>query len=334
MTLGIIGKKLGMSQLFREDGTAPAVTAIEAGPCTVVQVKTAANEGYNAAQLGFGEAKRLKSPQRGHLKGLGQFRYLREFRVDDTETVMIGGRVDVSLFQEGDLVDVTGVSKSKGFAGVVKRHHFAGGPKTHGQSDRQRHPGSEDGIRDSVASRGLGDVYKRQVSGSTRKLFRQKGTGYARAGSIRSPLRRGGGIIFGPKPRSYRQAVPKKMRRLALRCVLSAKVSDQELKVLEQLKLDRPRTKDMVSILAALGVDSSALIVTSEVEENVVKSARNLPGVMTLPASLLNVVDILSHKMLLITVAAVRQAEELWGEKLSGEEKDASLPGIAASVNN
>jgi len=142
MTLGIIGKKLGMSQLFREDGTAPAVTAIEAGPCTVVQVKTAANEGYNAAQLGFGEAKRLKSPQRGHLKGLGQFRYLREFRVDDTETVMIGGRVDVSLFQEGDLVDVTGVSKSKGFAGVVKRHHFAGGPKTHGQSDRQRHPGS------------------------------------------------------------------------------------------------------------------------------------------------------------------------------------------------
>jgi len=139
---GIIGKKLGMTQIFRENGKAEAVTAIEAGPCTVIQVKTAAKEGYNAAQLGFGEAKRLKSPQRGHLKELGQFRYLREFRVDDTEAIEVGDRVDVSLFKAGDLVDVTGLSKGKGFAGVVKRHHFAGGPKTHGQSDRHRHPGS------------------------------------------------------------------------------------------------------------------------------------------------------------------------------------------------
>ena len=142
MLQGIIGRKLGITQIFRDNGTAEAVTAIEAGPCAVIQVKTAAKEGYNAVQLGFGEAKRLKSPQRGHLKGLGQFRYLREFRVDDTEVVEVGDRVDVGLFQEGDMVDVTGVSKSKGFAGVVKRHHFAGGPKTHGQSDRHRHPGS------------------------------------------------------------------------------------------------------------------------------------------------------------------------------------------------
>ena len=109
-----------------------AVTAIEAGPCIVIQVKTAAKEGYNAVQLGFGEAKRLKSPQRGHLKELGQFKYLREFRVDDTEAIKVGDKVDVSLFKEGDLVDITGVSKGKGFAGVVKRHHFAGGPKTTG----------------------------------------------------------------------------------------------------------------------------------------------------------------------------------------------------------
>ncbi len=142
MLQGIIGRKLGMTQIYRDSGEAEAVTAVEAGPCIVIQVKTAAKEGYNAVQLGFGEAKRLKSPQRGHLKELGQFRYLREFRVDDAEAVEVGDRVDVSLFKEGDLVDVTGVSKSKGFAGVVKRHHFAGGPKTHGQSDRHRHPGS------------------------------------------------------------------------------------------------------------------------------------------------------------------------------------------------
>ena len=142
MTEGIIGKKLGMTQVFREGGRAEAVTAIEAGPCIVTQIKTTAKEGYNAAQLGFGQAKRLNSPQKGHLKELGQFEYLREFRVADTEAIKVGDKVDVGLFKEGDLVDVTGISKGKGFAGVVKRHHFAGGPKTHGQSDRHRAPGS------------------------------------------------------------------------------------------------------------------------------------------------------------------------------------------------
>ena len=139
---GIIGRKLGMTQIFRENGKAEAITAIEAGPCTVIQVKTAAKEGYNAAQLGFGEAKQLKSPQRGHVKEMGQFRYLREFRVGDTEAIKVGEKVDVSLFKAGDLIDVTGISNGKGFAGVVKRYHFAGGPKTHGQSDRHRAPGS------------------------------------------------------------------------------------------------------------------------------------------------------------------------------------------------
>ena len=155
-----------------------------------------------------------------------------------------------------------------------------------------------------------------EVSGSSIKLFRQKHTGRARAGSRKSPLRRGGGITFGPHPRSYEQAIPKKMRRLALRCVLSAKASDGELKVVEQLKLEEPKTKEMVRILAALGVDTSALIATSEPEENVIKSARNIPRIKTTPANILNVVDILSYKMLLMTESAVRKAEQLWGERL------------------
>lgn len=155
-----------------------------------------------------------------------------------------------------------------------------------------------------------------EVSGSSIKLFRQKHTGRARAGSRKSPLRRGGGITFGPHPRSYEQAIPKKMRRLALRCVLSAKASDGELKIVEQLKLEEPKTKEMVRILAALGVDTSALIATSEPEENVIKSARNLPRIKTTPANILNVVDILSYKMLLMTESAVRKAEQLWGERL------------------
>ncbi len=164
-----------------------------------------------------------------------------------------------------------------------------------------------------------------EVSGSSRKLFRQKHTGRARAGSIRSPLRRGGGVAFGPKPRSYRQAMPKGIRRLALRCVLSAKAGDRELMVLDELRFDEPKTKEMVKTLVALGVNNSALIATSKPGENLVKSARNLPRVKTVPARLLNVVDITSHKMLLMTEAAVRQVEQLWGQELPQGEDNASL---------
>ncbi len=163
-----------------------------------------------------------------------------------------------------------------------------------------------------------------EVSGSNRKLFRQKGTGFARAGNRRSPLRRGGGITFGPKPRDYRQAMPKKMRQLALRCALSAKARDEELKVIAELKLE-PKTKQMVQILTDLQVDSSALIITPEAEENVIKSARNLKEIKTMPANLLNVLDILSYKMLLMTVSAVRKAEQIWGERLAPEVKHAPV---------
>lgn len=168
-----------------------------------------------------------------------------------------------------------------------------------------------------------------EVSGSTRKLFRQKGTGNARAGSIKSPLRRGGGITFGPKPRSYRQDMPKKMRQLALRCALSEKLRDEELMVLENMELGEIKTKEVARILNALEVNSSALIVTSGVNENVVKSARNLPRVKTTPANLLNVLDVLSHQNVLMTVAAVRNAEEIWGGG-----NDAPLRGVEAPVNN
>lgn len=143
MISGIIGKKIGTTQVFTEAGLLEAVTAIETGPCVVTQIKTKENDGYNAVQLGFAEVKRLSSPQKGHLKGAGHLlRYLREFRVDNLTSVQVGQKVDASLFKAGEVVDVVGTSKGKGFAGTVKRHHFRGGPKTHGQSDRHRAPGS------------------------------------------------------------------------------------------------------------------------------------------------------------------------------------------------
>jgi large subunit ribosomal protein L3 len=139
---GIIGKKLGMTQVFTEAGKMKAVTAVEAGPCKITQIKVEATDGYNAAQLGFGLSKRLSKPEKGHVKEFGQFKHLREFRMDSVEGLKEGDIIDVSLFKPGEKIDVIGISKGKGFAGVVKRHHFQGGPKTHGQSDRNRAPGA------------------------------------------------------------------------------------------------------------------------------------------------------------------------------------------------
>ena len=160
-----------------------------------------------------------------------------------------------------------------------------------------------------------------QIRGSTRKLYRQKGTGYARAGSKKSPLRIGGGVTFGPHPRSYRQDLPKKMRRLALKCVLSAKAADGELKVLEKWDFTEPKTKQMAAALKALGIDTSALIVTPEPDENIIKSARNLQKVKTIPANIINVNEILSYRILLMTEDAVRVTEKLWGNGNTQEAK-------------
>jgi len=160
-----------------------------------------------------------------------------------------------------------------------------------------------------------------EVNGSTKKLYRQKGTGYARAGSKKSPTRRGGGVSFGPQPRDYRQEIPKKLRRLALRCVLSSKAGEGDLKILDGFNFDEPKTRKMLDVLNALKVDSSALIVTQNPEENVIKSARNIPQVVTSPAGVINILDILSHKTLLMTEAAVRAAEKLWGNGKAQEAK-------------
>jgi large subunit ribosomal protein L3 len=145
---GILGKKVGMTQIFDDRGEVIPVTVIEAGPCFVAQIKTVERDGYTAVQLGFEEAKpkRLTQPQLKHLQksNLPALRYLREIRLapDDMSDLEEGQKLTVALFEPGEYVDVSGVSKGRGFAGVVKRHGFRGGPKTHGQSDRHRSPGS------------------------------------------------------------------------------------------------------------------------------------------------------------------------------------------------
>ncbi len=142
MIRGIIGRKIGMTQVFRESGLVEPVTVIEGGPCTVTQVRTVERDGYQAAQLGFQTAKKLNRPERGHLSKTGLFKRLREVPVDGVDDLEVGQQINVDLFEEGEKVDVIGRSKGQGFQGGMKRWGFSGGPRTHGQSDRARAPGS------------------------------------------------------------------------------------------------------------------------------------------------------------------------------------------------
>ncbi|ATH94048.1 50S ribosomal protein L4 [Bacillus glycinifermentans] len=150
-----------------------------------------------------------------------------------------------------------------------------------------------------------------EVSGGGRKPWRQKGTGRARQGSIRSPQWRGGGIVFGPTPRSYSYKLPKKVRRLAIKSALSSKVQDNNLIVLEDLTLDAVKTKEMAAILKGLSIEKKALVVTADANETVALSARNLPGVTVVEANGINVLDVVGHEKLVMTKAAVEKVEEV-----------------------
>jgi len=170
---------------------------------------------------------------------------------------------------------------------------------------------------------GTADTQTRSdVTRSTKKIYAQKHTGRARHGGATSPLLKGGGVVFGPHPRSYRQDMPKKMRRLALRSVLSGKVRDGEIKVLKKLELKEPKTKLMVDILYALGVDNTAIIGVALGKDNITKACSNLPGIKTTMVSMLNVADLLSYKMLVLDVDAVRRIEQLWDAEKAEKSKE------------
>ncbi|OQY97339.1 MAG: 50S ribosomal protein L3 [Chloroflexi bacterium UTCFX4] len=142
MAEGLLGRKRGMTQIFSSKGHVIPVTVLEVGPCYVTHIRTNEKEGYTAIQIGYDETRRLNKPERGHLKNLPSLKHLREVRTSQIANFKVGQKLNAALFETGERVDVTGISKGKGTAGGVKRYHFRGGPKTHGQSDRLRRPGS------------------------------------------------------------------------------------------------------------------------------------------------------------------------------------------------
>ena len=141
MSIGLIGRKVGMTQIFQADGTMIPVTAVVIEPNTVTRLRTVERDGYTAVQLGIEASRRITKPEKGQLKDLPPVSTIREFRLDNVDAYTVGQKLTVDLFAEGELIDVTGISKGKGFAGTVKRHHFSRGPETHG-SDHHREPGS------------------------------------------------------------------------------------------------------------------------------------------------------------------------------------------------
>jgi large subunit ribosomal protein L3 len=379
MTTGIIGKKLGMTQVFDAQGRVVPVTVIEAGPCTIVQRKTRQNDGYDAVQLGFGAKKAhgVSKPMLGHIQkaGKGAFRTLRELRIDSDSSLEVGQEIRVDIFQAGEYVDVTGQTKGRGFAGVVKRWGFRGGRGSHG-SMFHRAPGSIGGSsfpsrvfknmkmgghygnervtvlnlqvfsiqpeknllvketlelpesvfgaevkthllhqvvvaqRNARRSGSASTKTRKEVAGGGRKPYRQKGTGRSRMGTTSSPLLRGGGTVFGPRPRSYEQKVNRKAMKAALRCALSAMAREDRIVLVDDLDLPGPQTKEFLKVAEKLGL-SRALLVTEEHKETLDLGIRNLKSFKSLPVSALNVYDILSHEQLVLTRPAFEKISEV-----------------------
>lgn len=138
----IVGKKIEMTQVFDEKGMVTPVTLVAVEPCIVTAVRTKEKDGYDAVQIGYGKKNKINKAEKGHLKDLGPFAVLKEYRVEGASDKKVGDIIDVSIFAEGDAIKVTGTSKAKGFQGVVKRHHFKGGAGSHGQKHSEREPGS------------------------------------------------------------------------------------------------------------------------------------------------------------------------------------------------
>ena len=429
MQKAIIGKKVGMTQIFDESGKVIPVTVIEAGPCVVTQKKTTEKDGYNAVQLGFEDVKesKLTKPELGHLKKaeVALKKHLKEFRVEKAAEMNVGDEIKASVFAVGDKVDVTGISKGHGYEGPVKRCGGHRTPMTHGGGPVHRQagsmgptsspsrifkghhgagqmgveqvtvenldivkvddelnmivvrgaiPGPKGGvvyIKNTVknfkakgaaanasinpqkasvfdmAGKQVGEIElsdaifgiepneavvhdvvknhlancrqgtqssltRAEVSGGGIKPWRQKGTGRARQGSIRAPQWTHGGIVFAPKPRDYSYTLNKKVKRLALKSVLSAKAQEENIVVIDEIKLDAIKTKPMASFLKAVGADTKALVVTAENNEVVVKSAAIIPGVLVTFANLINVYDILNAKKLVVDKAALAKIEEVF----------------------
>ena len=346
MKKAILTTKVGMTQIFNEDGVLTPVTVLQAGPCVVTQVKTEENDGYSAVQVGFVDKKEkgINKPQKGHFDkaGVAPKRFVREFRFENAEEYTVGQEIKADIFAAGDKIDATATSKGKGYAGGIKRHGLKSGPSAHG-SKYHRHAGSNGMASDpskvfkgkkmpgqmgaernehlvhlavvsQLANNRQGTQKAKtrsEVRGGGRKPWRQKGTGHARQGSIRAPQWKGGGVVFAPTPREYTKKLNKKERRIALKSALTSRVQADKFVVIDEFKFDEIKTKNVKAMLDSVGA-KKALVVMGSKNDNLVLSARNLPGVKTALTSTINVYDILKYDTVVVSKEAVANIEEVY----------------------
>ncbi len=419
MVRGILGKKLGMTQIFDDQGRVVPVTVVQAGPCVVVQRKTADRDGYESrsARSGGGtlRTRNANQPITGHFgaAGVPPTRFLAEVPVETGDELKPGDAVLADIFKPDDTVHVIGRSKGRGFQGVIRRHNFGGGRATHGSmfhrapggigqsADPSRvypgtgMPGQMGNARVTVTQRASGqgrrrpqpalsqgrsagraptvtcassrrregaamnidvrnwdneivgdlevpdEVFAREVNqhlvwevvrahlasrrrgthktkvrgevaGTGAKPWKQKHTGRARAGERRSPLWRSGGTVHGPRPRSYAIKVNRKARRVALQGVLSQRLAEGRLLVLDNLELDLPKTKDFIARLGKLGVIGEKVLLVDGLENlNLHLASRNRPEVKMLDATSLSVYEVLNHRWLVASEPALRSLVEV-----------------------
>src|SRR5438132_359308 len=314
---GLIGRKVGRPQVFGGDGNHLPVTVIEAGPCTILGIRTKDTHGYDALQLGFGAKKKnVSKPAAGLFKkaNVAPMRVVREIRLEKTEKLQgyeVGQALTVAVFQPGELVDVVGVSKGKGFQGGVKRHGWYGGDATHGSMFHQA-------VARELADRRAGTHASRgrsEVSGGGKKPWRQKGTGRARQGSIRATQWKGGGKPFGPKPRSYAQDLPRAMRREALRVAIAARIADGALSVIETLDVADGKTKSLVAKLGALGLKGEpTLLVVRELGGHVARASRNVPWLTVEVPAHVSVYQLLRARRVVCERAGLQALEQALAE--------------------
>src|SRR5439155_727563 len=298
---GILGTKLGMTQVFNDAGQIVPVTVVQAGPCVVTSVRTPDKDGYSAVQLGFGEIdpRKVTKPVSGLFEkaGLTPRRYLAELRTDDGSEYTRGQEGTAEMFASGQHVDVTGRSKGKGTAGVMKRHGFKGLGASHGTQRKHRSPGS---------------IGACATPGRVFKGVRMAG----RMGGVRTTVQslavhavdaERGGVGHGPQPRSYVQRTPKKMRAAALRGALSDRLSHGRVQVVSGfVDGDVPRTKDAVAVLAsAIAPGAKVLVVAHRDDEVTWKSLRNVPSVHVLTEDQLNTYDVLASDHVVFTEQAL-----------------------------
>src|SRR5437588_557841 len=321
MSIGLLGQKIGMTSVYDANGRLRPVTVIAASDNVLVRRITADRDGYSAVQIGFGTQKesRLNSSEVGAFKkaNVEPKRFMREFRLEaDAPEGEVN--LNVTQFQAGDFVDVIGRSKGKGFQGVMKKHNMAGQAAAKEAKIALIDGGrGTQAVHDAVvamrAARRSGSANtksKADVNLSGAKPWRQKGTGRARAGYKSSPIWRGGGVVFGPKPRDYSKKISKSVRRLAFRKALSERIKGGDILTIDKFAVPELKTKSFVTLLKKQTDARKVLLVSDAFDQNTLKSGRNIKPVTLATASGVNTEQLLAFEKILVTQKALERLEE------------------------